>query len=208
MSDTSSRIAIVGAGRVGRALGARWLEAGHDVVFGVREPSDPRHADLGAPALSVADAAAAADVVVLATPWAATEQAARAVASCGAIIVDATNPLADMAMDPRAVEAGSGAALVAGWTGSHRVVKAFNSTGTPNMADTTYPGGTPMMPVAGDDAAAREVVLALARDAGFDAVDAGPLDAAADLEHLAMLWIRLAFAMGNGPGIAFALLRR
>ena len=34
------RIAIVGAGRVGRALGARWSEIGHDVVYGVREPTD------------------------------------------------------------------------------------------------------------------------------------------------------------------------
>ena len=94
------------------------------------------------------------------------------------------------------------------WSGSDRVVKAFNTTGAPNMADPAYPGGTPVMPVAGEDDAARALALGLAADVGFDAVDAGPLAAAADLEHLAMLWIRLAFPMGNGPGIAFALLRR
>ena len=61
---------------------------------------------------------------------------------------------------------------------------------------------------AGDDPTAKEVVGSLARAIGFDAVDAGPLWAARDLEHLAMLWIRLAYPLGHGPDIAFSLLRR
>jgi predicted dinucleotide-binding enzyme len=76
------------------------------------------------------------------------------------------------------------------------------------MADPAYPDATPAMLVAGDDAEGKETVLELAREIGFDAVDAGPLSAARDLEHLAMIWIRLAYSLGNGPGIAFALLRR
>jgi hypothetical protein len=102
----------------------------------------------------------------------------------------------------------SGAQLVAEWTGSSRVVKAFNTTGSQNMADTNYPTGTPVMLVAGDDDGAKTTVRGLATDLGFDAVDAGPLTAATDLEHLAMIWIRLAYPLGNGPDQAFALLRR
>ncbi|MBI1350013.1 MAG: hypothetical protein GC156_02715 [Actinomycetales bacterium] len=92
--------------------------------------------------------------------------------------------------------------------GSTRVVKAFNTTGSENMTDPDYSGQRPVMLVAGDDAAAKGLTMDLAEGIGFDAVDAGPLAAARDLEHLAMLWIRLAYSLGNGPDIAFSLLRR
>lgn len=207
MSRGPLQIAILGAGRVGRALGERWAAGGHHVSYGVRDPKDPRHADLPR-AVPPSDAVQGADVVVLALPWPGTEAALAPLDLGDAVVVDATNPLVDMAIDPAATAAGSGAALVAGWARSSRVVKAFNTTGSPNMADPSYPGGVPFMPVAGDDAEAKAVVLDLARELEFDALDAGPLAAAADLEHLAMLWIRLAFPMGNGPGIAFSLLRR
>jgi 8-hydroxy-5-deazaflavin:NADPH oxidoreductase len=201
------KITIIGAGRVGATLGGRWAAGGHDVVYGVRDPSDPKYAGLGELRTPV-DAVSGADVVLVALPWAATEAVLTSIDVGDAIVVDATNPLAadarQLAADPNL----SGADLVAGWTGSSRVVKAFNTTGSANMADPTYPVGRPMMPVAGDDAAAKAIVLGLAEELGFDAIDAGPLAAARDLEHLAMIWIRLAYSLGNGPGFAFARLRR
>jgi predicted dinucleotide-binding enzyme len=75
------------------------------------------------------------------------------------------------------------------------------------MADTAFSAGTPVMLVAGDDGDAKETALALAIELGFDAVDAGPLVAARELEGLAALWIRLARG-GHGRDIAFSLLRR
>src|SRR5262245_10252245 len=68
------RIAIIGAGNVGRALGGAW-RAAHDVTYGVRSPDDSKYADLGAPAATNASAVAGADVVVLCTPWQGTQQA-------------------------------------------------------------------------------------------------------------------------------------
>ena len=65
-----------------------------------------------------------------------------------------------------------------------------------------------MMPVAGDDAAARQQVLALATMVGFDAIDMGPLTAARYLEPLAMVWIHLAFKQGQGRRFAFARMTR
>lgn len=62
--------------------------------------------------------------------------------------------------------------------------------------------------LAGDDAAAKTVVAALAASLGFDPVDVGPLSESRSLEELALLWIRLAYVHGNGPGFAFAILRR
>ena len=101
-----------------------------------------------------------------------------------------------------------GAELVRDWMGGARVVKAFNTTGSGNMNNPNYGSQRPMMPVAGDDADAKAVAIGLADEIGFSGVDVGALSGARDLEHLAMLWIRLAYPLGNGPDIAFALLRR
>ncbi len=201
------RIAIIGAGRVGTTLGARWAEAGHDIVFGVRDPAHERHAHLEErtePGLAVVGA----DAVVIALPWDATEAVVSGLPVRDAVIIDATNPLAANARELAGHPELSGAELIARWIPSPRVVKAFNSTGAANMARPDYPGGRPAMLIAGDDPDARTVALGLATEIGFDAIDAGPLTAATYLEHLAALWIRLAYALGQGPDIAFSLLRR
>src|SRR5262245_59643772 len=55
------KIAIIGAGNVGKALAGRFAEAGHEVVFGVRDPAAARYAVLLPPVLRTADAATTAD---------------------------------------------------------------------------------------------------------------------------------------------------
>lgn len=201
------KIAIVGAGRVGSSLGARWNAEGHDVIYGVRDPSDPRYAELGGTA-TPADAVLDADVVLVALPWDAVEEVLSGIDLSDAVVIDATNALAANSRELVGNPDLSGAQLIAQWGRSRRVIKAFNSTGAGNMADPTYSGGTPVMLFAGDDATAKSVVSSLATEIGFDAVDAGTLAAARDLEHLAMIWIRLAYSLGQGPDIALALLRR
>jgi predicted dinucleotide-binding enzyme len=96
------RIGIIGAGNVGGTLGRAWAANGHEVRFGVPNPTAPKIADLlkatggKATAGSVAEAAAHGEVVVLATPWAATENAVRQAGNLdGKIILDCTNPLKD-----------------------------------------------------------------------------------------------------------------
>lgn len=205
------RVAMIGAGRVGAALGHRWAQAGHEVIYGVRDPGDPKHAALRkhADVTTVPAAAQPSDVVVIAVPWAAVELLAPQLGPMGdKVVIDATNPLAG---DQRGHERDpdrSGAERLAGWLNGGRVVKAFNTTGSANMEHPVFPDGTPMMAFAGDDAEAKEIVAVLAAQLGFDPVDVGPLPAARDLEHLALMWIRLAYTLGNGPNIAFALLRR
>jgi predicted dinucleotide-binding enzyme len=88
------------------------------------------------------------------------------------------------------------------------VFKAFNTTGSNNMADPVINGIRTVMFVCGDDAAAKPAILQLARDIGFDAVDAGNLQQARLLEPWAMLWISLAYQGGMGRDFGFALLRR
>ena len=87
------RIAVIGAGSVGRSLATATERLGHDVAVGVRDPDDPRHADLAARA-TPADAVAGADLVVLAVPAAAVADALDGLALVPpAVVVDATNAI-------------------------------------------------------------------------------------------------------------------
>ena len=201
------RIAIIGAGRVGAALGSGWSRGGHEVVFGVRDPA-AKTVPVGR-AVSVADAAQSADVVVLATPWSAAPAALVAAGSCrGKVVIDCTNPILPGLTGLAVGTSESAAERLAALAPEARVVKAFNTTGSGNMERPRYGESRLTMLICGDDADARRTVSDLARDLGFDPLDAGALSAARYLEPLAMLWIHLAYKQGMGPDIAFQLLRR
>ncbi len=209
------KIAIIGAGNVGSTLGKAWAKKGHDISFGVRHPNDDKTRQLlqslgtKAQAGTVAEAASSSEVIVLATPWPATEAAVRAAGNLQSkIVIDCTNPLKQ---DISGLELGfslSGAEQVAQWAKGAKVFKAFNTTGSNNMADPVISGIRTVMFVCGDDEAAKTVVMQLAADIGFDTVDAGKLEQARLLEPWAMLWISLAFQGGLGRDFGFALLRR
>lgn len=204
------QIAIIGAGNVGRALAKAFIDGKHDVRVGVRTPGDKKYADLARVA-TPADAARDAETVVLATPWPETEAAIRGLGDLsGKIVVDCTNPLG---MGPEGLHlvvghSTSGGEMVAGWAPGAAVFKAFNTTGASNMADASGYAVKPAMFVAGDDAAKKPAVMALVRDAGFEAIDAGPLRNARLIEPMAMLWIDQALARGAGTDFAFAVVRK
>jgi predicted dinucleotide-binding enzyme len=206
-------IAILGAGNVGRALAQAWIARGESVVFGVPNPDKYREAvaALG-PSVTIgstASAIAGAEIVVLATPYPAALDIARSVADWGnRILVDATNPLAPGLAGLSVGTTTSGAEQIAAAARGARVIKAFNTTGAENMADSRYPGGAAFMPVCGDDAEARGRVTALAALIGFDAVDCGGLEAARYLEPFAMTWIHMAIKLGQGRNFAFARMKR
>jgi len=206
-------IAILGAGNVGIALAHAWIARGESIRFGVPNPDKYRDAvaALGPSATigNTADAIDGAEIVVLATPYAAALDIARAVADWGRrILVDATNPLAPGLAGLSVGTTTSGAEQIAAAAHGARVVKAFNTTGAENMADSHYPGGAVFMPVCGDDADARSRVIGLAALIGFDAVDCGGLKTARYLEPFAMTWIHMAIKLGQGRDFAFARLRR
>jgi 8-hydroxy-5-deazaflavin:NADPH oxidoreductase len=206
-------IAIIGAGNVGMALSRAFTQRGETVVLGVPEPAKyaGEVAALGGQAsvTTTGEAIAASDVVILAVPYAALPAIAQGVTDWqGKILVDATNPLAPGLSGLSVGTTTSGAEELAKLAKGARVVKAFNTTGAENMADTAYPLGAPVMPVCGDDAQARQRVMALATLIGFDAVDLGPLSAARYIEPFAMTWIHLAIKQGYGRKFAFGVLRR
>ncbi|MGH7247135.1 MAG: NADPH-dependent F420 reductase [Pseudomonadota bacterium] len=208
-------IAILGVGNVGVALGGSWARKGHLVVFGVRDPASrdvsASLARIGgkARAASVADAAAAGEIVALAVPWPAVPDALRAAGNlAGKILFDCTNPLLP---DLSGLDVGlttSAGEKVAALAPGARVVKIFNTTGSGNMADSAYGSERPTMFYCGDDPSAKTIAGQLAAEIGFDPIDAGPLRQARLLEPYALLWISLAVQRGLGTGIAFKLMRR
>jgi predicted dinucleotide-binding enzyme len=183
------------------------------VTFGVRDASEPKVKKLveetGARAASVADAASGAEVVVLATPWGATQDAVKnAGGLAGKLVFDCTNPLAPNLSGLTHGFDTSAAEQVASWAPQARVVKVFNTTGANNMESPDYNGVAATMFYCGDDTDAKATAGKLAADLGFDPVDAGSLEQARLLEPLALLWIRLAYAQGMGRDIAFKLMKR
>jgi NADPH-dependent F420 reductase len=208
------KIGILGSGNVGGTLGARWAGLGHEVIFSSREPGSAQMQELlaragkSARAAGTADAAAAAEVVVVATPWPATKAVLSSAGNLsGKIVIDATNPLLE---DLSGLELGttaSAAETIAAWAPGARVVKAFNTVGYPVMASPVVGGESVVLFYCGDDADAKKVTAQLATELGFNAVDAGPLTQARLLEPFALLWISLAIKQGFGFHWGFKVLK-
>ena len=200
------RVAVIGAGNVGKALGEALRRKGHDVVYGVRDAtrSDAK------PTETVEKAIGGTDAIILATPYDATGPLLRehAAALAGKVVIDATNPLKPDLSGLSLTGDVSGAELLQREVPSALLFKAFNTTGFGNMQNPVYPEGRAVMFVAGPDGKGKQTVMQLVTDVGFDAVDAGDLTQARLLEPLAMLWIKLAFAKGFGVDCAFVLARR
>ena len=203
------RIAIIGAGSVGATLGRAWIKHGEDVIWGLRNPQDPKYAALPKDRVKApAEAVKEAEVVVVATPWPAAEAAIKSLGSlAGKVVIDCMNPLG---MGPDGLQLVlefnvSAGEQVASWVPGAFVFKTLNTTGAGNMAKADDYPVKPVMLVAGDDAGRKPVVMELVGKLGFQPVDAGPLKNARLLEPFAMVWIDQAMKCGRGRDFAFAL---
>ena len=190
----AKRIGIIGNGNVGSALGRGLKRAGHDV----RSVGNDKRA--------IRETASWAEVVLLAVPFAAIDGVVREVGGVveGKVLIDVTNAL-DANMGLAVGFTTSGAEELQRKVPKVRVVKAFNTVFAQHM-DSGRLGDKPLTAfVAGDDASAKISVLELAREIGFDAVDAGPLKNARLLEPLALFNIQLGYVLGMGTQIGFRL---
>jgi 8-hydroxy-5-deazaflavin:NADPH oxidoreductase len=207
-------IAVIGTGNVGGTLGKRLSRNGHQVMFAAREPQSEKVRSLvadapNAKAASNAEAASVSDIVLLATPFPAAQQALREAGNLsGKIVIDATNPLLPTLEGLSVGCTDSAGEQVAKWAPGAKVVKAFNTVGANIMANPDFRERPVAMFYCGDDAAAKKTVAKLIAELGFEPLDAGPLKQARVLEPFAMLWISLALQYGYGPNFAFELLRR
>lgn len=188
-------IAVIGTGNVGGALGQRFAELGHTIVYGSRSPQSEDVARLvartgaNATAATQRDAVLGADIVVLALPWEVTEQVTRELGDLSdVVVIDPTNPRSTGADGLRdyAFE-GSLAERVQAIVPRARVVKAFSTLGAETMLDPAAAGGPVTIPLVGDDPAAKAAVAELAVGIGLVPVDVGPLRYARVIEGLHFL---------------------
>jgi len=191
------RIAIIGTGNVGKALGATFARAGNSVIYAAASPDSSRKVAKevgGTAAESVREAAAEADMVVIAVPYAsAGHTVASEIAPVvdGKIVIDVTNPLTPDS-SRLATEGGpSGAEHFASWLPGAHVVKAFNTLFASIQADPRSHGVEIDALFATDNADARARVGALLRSLGFRPVYVGPLARARELEAMAFMNIQL-----------------
>jgi hypothetical protein len=179
------KIAIIGAGNIGGNLTRRLTALGHEVsVANSRGPQtlSDLAAETGATALPVEQVATDAEVVVVAVPMVSVPRLPAGLLDAvadGAVVVDTGNYYPQRDGRLAEVEAGlTESEWVAAQLG-HPVVKAFNNVFASQLLSRGRPPGDPeraAVPVAGNDPEAKQVVLALVDELGFDAVDAGPLD--------------------------------
>jgi predicted dinucleotide-binding enzyme len=201
-------IAIIGTGNVGGALATNWSKKGHIINLGVRDVYQFKGMELlkneNTKALSIYDAVAQSDVVLISTPPTAIFEIIEQMGDVsGKILIDATNSVRQFP-DPYKTVYHCIADKTKG-----EVVKCFNSTGFENMLNPVYNGEGIDMFMASDSDTAKKVASQLALDAGFGTcMDFGKSDKVELLEKLALSWINLAIMQGHGRNIAFKVLRR
>lgn len=209
------RVGILGSGDVAKALGKGFLDEGHEVMLGSREPAKldgwVRERGSGARAGTMAEAAEFGELLAIAVSGTAAVEAielAGAEHFRGKVVIDVTNPLDNSARPPKLVGAiGSSAGeLIQRALPGAFVVKAFNTVGNALFYKPQFAAGPPDMFLCGDDAGAKEQVARICEAFGWNPLDAGGIDTAHYLEALAMVWVLTAFAGGHWNQ-AFKLLR-
>lgn len=181
------RIAIVGAGRIGGNAAGLWSRAGHDVLISFSRHPDQlaaRAVDLGdhVGAAAPADAVGNAEVVMLAVPWDAIDQAlAEAGSLAGKVVIDATNPFG---RGPKPAEGQAVAQFNSARMPGARYVRGFNTLTAGFQAQASSRPGNEraVLFICGDFPEAKRIVAALIEDAGFAPVDLGSHEHAAVME--------------------------
>jgi 8-hydroxy-5-deazaflavin:NADPH oxidoreductase len=194
------KIAIIGAGKVGKALATSSLRAGHEVTLSA---TNPDHAEATAKATgaqaahSNTDAVKGAEIVIVAVPYDKLGEVFRGLGSSvdGKIVIDATNHI-DLENPAAVLSELSNAEEIQKRHPKVRVVKAFNYAFSVRMADPTVDGKRLDGFVAGDDQAAKEKALELVESIGFRPIDAGPLVMARVLEGMGLLIVSLQIRHG------------
>jgi 8-hydroxy-5-deazaflavin:NADPH oxidoreductase len=198
------RIGILGSGNVGGALGKGWAKCGHEVIFATRDPQGEKAKALlvvtpNAKVAGLQETVDSSDILLVAIPWNVLPEVLKSLKGLeNKIIIDATNRFTPGTAPSVAEEL---AQLVPG----ANVVKAFNSIGFDHMDNPQF-GDKPTMLIAGDNLQAKQLVMKLAEDLGFEAMDAGGLSSAAAIEALAKAWVGLSRVWGRN--FAFKVIKQ
>lgn len=208
------KVTVIGAGNMGSGFVKQLTRAGHQVSVTARNLDKARTvaaANPGASAVAADNAAANADIIVLATGYADAVEALRSVGNLqGKVVIDITNPLTADYMGLTIGHSTSAGEEIAKVVPGAQVVKAFNTVFAQVLADGADFGASRKVSVfvAGDNAQAKQAVTELAKSMGFETIDAGGLKNARYLEPLAGLNIYLGYGAGLGTAIAPTWIRK
>jgi NADPH-dependent F420 reductase len=206
------KLAVIGSGNIGKSIGSWASRKDYQVIFSAKNEQHAQEAAKmagdNAKAADVKEAVEMADLVLLAVPYDAVKEVISQVGPQlkDKVLIDATNALTE---DYSALKLGfttSAAEEIAKLAPGAKVVKAFNTIFASVYASQNpkINGNTISVFYAGDDPDAKAKVAELIDKMGFDAVDAGPLKAARNLEPLALLNIGLGYGMGHGTNVGFS----
>jgi predicted dinucleotide-binding enzyme len=180
------KIGIIGAGNIGGNLTRRLTALGHQVSVANSRTPDTLAAlatETGATAVVATEAAAGADIVVVTIPIKKVPDLPSGIldgAAADVVVIDTCNYYPKQ-RDGRIAEIEDGM-TESRWVEEQMgvsVVKAFNGIYADHLLTRGLPrgsGGRIALPVAGDDTAAKAVVMELVDSLGFDPVDGGGLD--------------------------------
>ena len=180
------KIATIGAGREGGALGTLFAKHGHPVMFSSRNPEQLKElvasAGANAQAGTVEQAVAFGDVVLLVVPYTAVEQIGKdhgKALAAKRLVIDVSNPIARRDGDElvKSVNEQGGAGLVTAklLPGAH-LVRAFNAIASAQLVEASQRQGDPVgVPIAGDDQAAIQLATSLIKELGVEPVLVGGL---------------------------------
>ncbi len=213
----ANKIGILGSGTVGQQLALGFLKSGYKVKIGTRDPAKleewKKSAGENASVGSFKDAAKFGEIVVLATKWDGTKDAIKLAGKRyfkNKAVIDVTNPLLfekEGEMPKMALAYPKSAGWqVQKWLPKAKVVKAFNMVPSYTMANPKLKEGTADMIFAGNDKEAKETVMTIAKNWGWNTIDIGGIEQAYLLEAIAMTVITHGL-MTNKWTHAFKLLR-
>jgi predicted dinucleotide-binding enzyme len=209
------KLAVIGSGNIGKSIGAWASQLNYEVTFSSKNEAHAREAALAtgnntkfAPAK---EAVKSADMVLLALPYKAVKELFEEIGHllAGKVIIDATNALTADYSGLLVGFSTSAAEEIAKLAPEAKVVKAFNTVFAQVYASQQPLIGGKKISVfyAADDLKAKTLVAELINKMGFDAVDAGTLRAARNLEPMALMNIGLGYGLGHGTSIGFSFLR-
>ncbi len=201
------KVAIIGTGNMGAGLASTLAVAGHEVSIGARDLTKAAAlADKvghGAVGGGIAAVTKLADLVVLALPFGAAADAVRqAERLVGKVVIDISNPISADYKELVIGHTTSAAEELQKLAPQARVVKAFNTIFAQLLAPEARQGKLIQVFIAGDDAAAKASASELAKSAGFEPVEAGPLSNSRFIEPLGEMNIHFGYFLGRGPGVA------
>jgi predicted dinucleotide-binding enzyme len=215
------KVGIIGSGDVGRKLADGFIELGHSVRIGSRDPNQSKitewidkHGKENASSGTFADTAVFGEIIVLATLWTGTTEAihlANPQNLANKVVIDVTNPLDfSKGMPPSLIigHTDSAGEIIQRMSPDSKVVKSFNIVGNPHMIHPDFPGGKPTMFICGNDEGAKKIVTNdILSKFGWETIDIGGIEGSRLLEPLALLWILHYFRTGSGDH-AFKLLNK